>query len=204
MRQYIEEFQKSDRKKSSLLNHKGGELRRDGDAKNSIIITWQMSFEHIHQIRQSAAELLSLMSFFDSQGIPETLVRGRAGDAEHDIREGRDDNRVQSDEDSDSELNDDNGCDMDVRTLRDFSFISITSDRTVFKMHMLVQLATRKWLEANEQREKMREQYIKILYEELPAVKYQNWAKYQTLFAHTQTAVAQRPQKEESLLLNTI
>ena len=118
VRQYIEEIQKSDRKSSSLLNHEGGELRRDGEAKNSIIITWQISFEHIHQTRQSAAELLSLMSFFDSQGIPETLVRGRAGDAEHEIQEGRDDSGVQSDKDSDSGLNDEEESEMDVRTLR--------------------------------------------------------------------------------------
>lgn len=150
VRQYLEDIRKSDRKQSSLLNHKGGELRRDSEAKNSIIITWQISFKHIYETRQSAAELLSLMSFFDSQGIPETLVRGRAGEAEHEIREGRDDDRVQSDEDSDSELNDDDGFEMDVRTLRDFSFISTTSDPTVFEMHRLIQLATRKWLEANE------------------------------------------------------
>lgn len=102
------------------------------------------------------------------------MVRGRAGEAEHEIREGRDDDRVQSDEDSDSELNDDDRFEMDVRTLRDFSFISTTSDPTVFEMHRLVQLATRKWLEANEQLEKWKEQYIKILYEELPNGEYEN------------------------------
>ena len=37
----------SDRKKTSLLNHEGGQLRRDWQARNSIIITWQILFEHI-------------------------------------------------------------------------------------------------------------------------------------------------------------
>ena len=164
MRQYLKNIRKSDRKQSSLLNHKEGELRRDSKAKNSIITTWQISFKHIHKTRQSAAELLSLISFFDSQGISETLVRGRAGETEHEIREGRGDDKVQSDEDSDFELNNDDGFEMDVQTLRDFSFISTTSDPTVFEMHRLVQLATRKWLEANKQLEKWKEQYIKILY----------------------------------------
>ncbi|MDI1492406.1 MAG: hypothetical protein OHK93_003620 [Ramalina farinacea] len=198
-RQYIEEFQKSDRKKSSLLNHEGGKLRRDGEAKNSIIITWQISFEHIHQTSRPAAELLSLMSFFDPQGIPEILVRGRAGDAEHKIREGKSDNGVQSDTDSESELNDDDEFEMDVRTLRDSSFISITSDPKVFEMHRLVQLATRKWLEANEQLEKWKEQYIKILYEELPNGQYENWTYCRALFPHAKSAVTQRPKGDRSL-----
>ena len=64
VRQYLEEFQKSDRKKTSLLNYEGGQLRRDREAKNSIIITWQISFDYIRQTRLSAADLLSLMSFF--------------------------------------------------------------------------------------------------------------------------------------------
>jgi hypothetical protein len=65
VRQYLGEFKKSDRKRTSLLNHDEGRLRRDWEAKNSIIITWQISFDHIHQTRPSAADLLSLMSFFD-------------------------------------------------------------------------------------------------------------------------------------------
>jgi len=75
--QYLEEFKKSDRKRTSLLNYEGGELRRDKEAKNSIIITWQISFNHILQSRPSAADLLSLMSLFDRQGIPESLLRNR-------------------------------------------------------------------------------------------------------------------------------
>jgi hypothetical protein len=70
LRQYIEEFQKIDRKKSSLLNCEGEELRGNIRAINSIIITSQISFEHICQRRQSATDLLSLMIFFDTQGIP--------------------------------------------------------------------------------------------------------------------------------------
>ena len=70
VQQYLEEFRKSDRKKTSLLNHEGGQLRRDWEAKNSIIITWQISFDHIRQARPSAADLLSLMSFSTGKGYP--------------------------------------------------------------------------------------------------------------------------------------
>jgi hypothetical protein len=32
-----------------LFNYEAGELRRDPDAKNSIIITWQISFDDIRE-----------------------------------------------------------------------------------------------------------------------------------------------------------
>lgn len=38
-------------------------MHRDWEAKNSILLTWQISFDHIRRIRQSAVDLLSLMSF---------------------------------------------------------------------------------------------------------------------------------------------
>ncbi|KAM3067048.1 hypothetical protein ACMFMG_011827 [Clarireedia jacksonii] len=77
VRNYLQDFQKSDRKKTSLLNYEGEQLRRDWEAKNSIIITWQISFDYIREIRPSATDLLSLMSFFVRQGIPEALLRRR-------------------------------------------------------------------------------------------------------------------------------
>src|SRR5690242_17511122 len=74
---YVDEYKKSERKRTGLLDYDKSQLRRDREAKNSIIVTWQMSFEHIRHTRRSAAELLSLMSFFDRQGIPENLLRWR-------------------------------------------------------------------------------------------------------------------------------
>jgi hypothetical protein len=76
VQQYLEEFYKSDKKKTSLLDYDGGHLWRDDEAKNAILITWQILFDYILHARRSAADLLSLMSFFDRQGIPEALVRG--------------------------------------------------------------------------------------------------------------------------------
>ena len=55
-------------------NIDAGDPRGDSQASNSIITTWQISFEYIRNKRPSAARLLSLMSFFDRQGIPEFLL----------------------------------------------------------------------------------------------------------------------------------
>jgi hypothetical protein len=89
--------------------------------------------------------------------------------------------------------------DDDVLALRSYSFISINADGTTFEMHGLVQLATRKWLEANRQLERWMQHYLKILCAEFPTGVYENWAKCQELFPHAESAAAQQPQTQESL-----
>jgi hypothetical protein len=42
------------------------QIQWNEEAMNSIIVTWKISFE---QIRSSAADLLSLISFFDRRGV---------------------------------------------------------------------------------------------------------------------------------------
>jgi hypothetical protein len=190
VQQHLEEFRKSDRKKTGLLNHEGGHLRRDWEAKNSIITTWEISFDYIHQARPSAADLLSFMSFFGRQGIPEDLVRrGRAdvGDEKS------------NDEDSTSESISDDGFEDNILTLRNYSFISANADKTTFEIHRLVQLATRTWLSAHAQLERWKQQFIKNLCAEFPIGEFENWDKCQSLFPHAKSAVAHRPEEKDSL-----
>jgi hypothetical protein len=65
VRQYIEAFQRNEKQKTGLLDYEAGSLRRDPDAKNSIITTWQISFDDIREKWPASADLLSLMSYFD-------------------------------------------------------------------------------------------------------------------------------------------
>ena len=153
VRQYLEEFRQSDRKKMSLLDHEGGQLRRKQEAQNSIIITWQISFNHIRQTQLSATNLLSLMSFFDRQRIPEALVRQQAscranrnGPEKPDEQDGH----VIKEAEKKKAWNckEDDSFEDDVLILKNYSFLSVETNQT-FAMHALVQLATRKWLTAN-------------------------------------------------------
>ncbi|KAL8795910.1 MAG: hypothetical protein Q9195_001654 [Heterodermia aff. obscurata] len=204
VRQYLEDFRKSDRKKTSLLNYEGGQLRRDWEARNSIIITWQISFEHVRRSWPSAADLLSLMSFFDRQGIPESLVRNRSQtEGRHRSQEplDRDDDEENGDEDGESSMSDsseNDGFEDDVQVLRNYSLISINTDR-IFEMHALVQLAMRKWLEANKLLESWKQQYVKNLSAAFPSGEYVNWKSCQVLFPHAKSAITQRPRTEGSL-----
>ncbi|KAH8651580.1 hypothetical protein BGZ60DRAFT_436624 [Tricladium varicosporioides] len=209
VREYLQDFQKSDRKRTSLLNHESEQLHRDWEAKNSIITTWQISFDHIRKIRPSAADLLSLMSFFDRQGIPEALLRSRGeeGTSWQDQNKSNSNNNCTNINISETDNNEDDtpqssvgdGFEDDILVLRNYLFITINIDGTTFEMHRLVQLATRKWLEVHMQQERWKRQSIKNLYAELPTGEYENWAKCQTLFPHAQSAAAQQPEEQDSL-----
>lgn len=73
--QYLEKLHKSDKSWQSLLKQDALDLRRDRDAKHSTLATLQVSFDRIYSERRSAADLLSLMSMFDRQSIPASLLR---------------------------------------------------------------------------------------------------------------------------------
>ena len=215
VQQYLKDFQKSDRKKTSLLNHEGGHLRRDWEAKSSIITTWQISFDYIRQVRPSAADLLSLMSFFDRQGIPDTLVRSidteqndeKVGMTDTDDEEKDEDNDENSNEnsnensteDSSSESIGDDGFEDDISILRNYSFISANTDTTTFEMHRLVQLATRTWLIVHGQLERWKRQFIKNLVVNFPTGEFETWEECQLLFPHVRAAELQPPDKKDSL-----
>ena len=175
VRQYLEEYQQSDGRKANLLNREAGHLRRDVAASNSVLITWQISFDHIQKTRPSAAGLLSLMSFFDRQGIQETLLHRQNSTTDDEFEE-------------------------DMLALRDYSFVKVTRDASTFEMHSLVQLATRTWLENEGQLDEWREQFISNLCAELPDGGYEIREKWQALFPHAQAALAQRPKGRESLM----
>ena len=193
---YLADFRVSEHRKTKLLAHDGGDLRRDGAASNAILITWQMSFDHIRETRRSAADLLSLMSFFDRQGIPERLLQyGERKDDEFQ----EDEMESDSNEDQSSQWSQREEFEKDIVTLRNFSFVSDTSG-TGFEMHGLVQLATRKWLTANGLLERWKQQFLSNLCAEVPTGEYENWATWKELFPHAKSAMEQRPKAQESVL----
>jgi tetratricopeptide (TPR) repeat protein len=203
VRQYLEEFRKSDRKKTNLLNcYEGGQLRRDWEAKNSIIITWQISFDYIRQTRPSAADLLSLMSFFDRQGIPEALLRNRTKqeNARQHQRECSGNNDGDDDEDSESKSSEGDEFEEDVLALRNYSFISISADTSTFEMHRLVQLSMRKWLEANKQLNKWTKESVRVLTAAFPSGDYETWADCQVLLPHAREIISHVTGDEEDVL----
>jgi len=102
-----------------------GDPRRHTSAKNSIVRTWQISFDHIREASPTAAELLSLMSFFNRQGIPAFVLQNA---------------HIYDDIDGD------HAFELDIATLQAYCLVSVDQDRMTFQMHRLVQFATKGWL----------------------------------------------------------
>ncbi|KAL1598077.1 hypothetical protein SLS59_007087 [Nothophoma quercina] len=201
---YLDDYRKSERKRTSLLKYDNRQLRRDWQAKNSIVTTWQISFKHIRQAWPSAAELLSLMSFFDRQGIPEGVLRGCGKQEDNErVKGGTADSDGEDDasESSTSVRSKEDTFEDDVVALRNFCFISDETGRTSFEMHALVQLAMRTWLAANSELKQWQQQFISKLSTAFPTGAYKNWAVCQKLFVHVKMAAAQKL-KERSSLLN--
>ncbi|RYP23415.1 hypothetical protein DL765_001120 [Monosporascus sp. GIB2] len=168
---YLQYLRRGDRDRAKLLNMDIGDSRRDGTASNSIIATWQISFEHIRRDRPSAMRLLSLMSLFDRQGIPDSLLDGRYQD------------------DSDASFD----FEEDLNTLTSFSLVATDVEGHQFEMHRLVQFSTRKWLELQGELEGWREKYIRLMDDNFPVGRYENWEACRALFPHAEAAVSYRP-----------
>lgn len=113
---YLKDFRCSEKDRSSLLNIAVRDRRRDGRASNSVLATWQISFEYIRSDRPSAARLLSLMSFFDRQGITEELITSQYEENDRTV-----------------------DFEEDIEMLRSFSLVALGIMIEIFEMHRLVQ-----------------------------------------------------------------
>jgi hypothetical protein len=160
----LEELKACDKSEASVLDTSEGDIRPNLDASNAIILTWQISFDHIREVRPSAADLLSLMSFFNRQAILAALLQEKGSSQV--------DDKVGEDEDTSMENTTANGQKLDnckddaytdalhksynyisankaaefrkdVVVLRNHSLVSLTTYAKEFEMRRLVQLATR-------------------------------------------------------------
>ncbi|KAL9583475.1 MAG: hypothetical protein Q9203_005066, partial [Teloschistes exilis] len=173
---YLNDFQRSEKDRASLLNLTVRDRRRDGRASNSILGTWQISFEYIQMDRPSAARLLSLMSFFDRQRIPEELIMSRYEENKSTV-----------------------DFEEDIEVLRSFSLIALGIETDDLEMHRLVQFAMRKWLEQRQELEGWKEVYIDIMADAFPSGRYENWGRCQMLFPHAELVMEYRPIEESFL-----
>jgi tetratricopeptide (TPR) repeat protein len=176
---YLDNLRRSDKDRAALLQTDVGDVRRDGRASNSIITTWQISFEHIRKERPAAARLLSLMSLFDRQGIPDFLLY----------------NHYQEVDDTEADFEE------DIYTLASFSLVGTNVEGKEFEMHRLVQFSTKKWLELRDELEGWKESYITIMEEAFPVGRHENWTTCQKLFPHAEIVLTYRPANDDYLEL---
>jgi tetratricopeptide (TPR) repeat protein len=143
-----------------LLERETRDLRRDATLSNSIIKTWQISFEQVDACNAQSSQLLSLMSCLDRQGIPEFLISQFFKDP------------LEFEE--------------ALRPLDDFSFVTQMKRTPSFEMHRLVQISTRRWLEERGELEKWREEALGLLAKSLPGGEFKDWEMCDALLPHIQ------------------
>jgi tetratricopeptide (TPR) repeat protein len=175
--QFLQKIKRNDHTLARFLQKDSGNLRRDYLASNSVMTTLQISFEHIQKHRPMASNLLSLMSLFDSQMIPESVLH----------------NWYMKEDTGEADFED------DLSTLVGYSFIEQSPDGNHFEMYRLVQFSTKKWLEINEELEQWIGKYATLLDDHFPAVRHENWKICQTLLPHVQAAVKCRPKDLKAL-----
>ena len=169
---YLAEFRKSQDNQTTLLNANHADLRRDGEVPNAVITSWQLSFDHIRTAYPKAADLLSLMSIFNRQAIPQFLVQGEYDDLAF--------------------------CEV-MGPLLNFSLVRAETTGQMFELHRLVQIATRHWLERDSSSHHWIECAIDRMAELFPPLKVQrqNWASCELLFPHIEEVLGNETDSEK-------
>lgn len=156
---YLRLFRENEDNELKLLGDSDAkDLQRDPSISYSVVATWKISFEQIRCQNPSSADLLSLMSMFARQSIPEYLIKGDQKELEFE----------------------DN-----ITPLIDFSLIREDLEKESFDMHRVVQLSVRKWLEIHKQLGKWRQKSKEILAKTLPEGNFEDWTISQELLPHS-------------------
>ncbi|KAF9761682.1 hypothetical protein IL306_003749 [Fusarium sp. DS 682] len=173
---YLHEFYRSETRKDSLLRSDKGDLARQDEVSNSVVVTWQVTFEQIRREQPRAANLLSLMSQFQAQNIPEFMLHSYGDD----------------DIDDESKAI---AFENDLDVLRGYSLVDIPIEG-LLEMHSLVQFCTRSWISESGDAEKWNRLFIKLAADHFPSGDFETWAACQGLLPHIEPLLGGKPGEE--------
>ena len=172
---YCAEFRSSQENQTALLNSNHADLRRDGALPNAVITSWLLSFAHIRTAYPEAANLLSLMSIFNRQAIPQFLVQGVYDDLTF--------------------------CEV-MGPLLSFSLVRAETTGQMFELHRLVQITTRHWLERDGSRQHWVDCAIGRMAEWFPSstCQRQKWVTCEKLLPHVAEVLGNEAGSEQHRL----
>jgi hypothetical protein len=206
---YLEEFHRSEKKKDKLLRSDRGDLDRQDGVSNSIIVTWQMTFKRIKEEQPSAARLLSLMSQFQAQNIPEIMLHGYDEDDctaddqdDRDYEEYQEYENCRDCEDCEYATDDERegvAFEDDLYVLRGYFLIHVSTEG-LFEMHPLVQFCTRQWISECGDPTRWRQLFIKLADEHFPVGEFEVWGVRQSLLPHLEPFLEERPRKSSTVM----
>ncbi|KAF4895134.1 Kinesin light chain [Colletotrichum fructicola] len=193
---YLDEFRKSEKRKDSLLRSDKGDLGRHDGVSNSVVVTWQVTFEQIRRERPRAANLLSLMSQFQAQNIPESMLHSYNNDAT--ASEEDDGDRVNTATESDVEnKREDFENDMDV--LRGYSLVTLSA-AGLCEMHSLVQFCTRSWISEFGDPARWSQLFMKLAADHFPSGAFETWDTCQNLLPHIEPVLSRQTRDQGGIL----
>ena len=180
---YLAIFRRSTEDQVALLNKNKQDLRRDPAVPNAVITSWELSFNQIRQKSPDSAGLLSLMSYFSRQAIPQFLLQGDV---------------------------DDLSFEENINHLLNFSLIRADIRKDFFEMHRLIQAAMQHWLRSEGYEQLWRERAIGRLAHEYPSVDVQreHWPVCELLMSHAEevslyTGSSKRSELSRADILNS-
>ena len=158
---YLNEIRQNDGRARMLLNE-AVDHRRDPSASNSLVSTWQLTLHRVHHERHTATDLLTLMSFFNPQSIPDFALKEY-------VRDWRSHDDLQKD--------------LDI--LCGYSLVTVVGARgDMFAMHPLVQFCTQLWRSQQGDIPTWTRVFLSVMSAVYPYGMYDNWHICQVLEPH--------------------
>ena len=155
---YNEIFRSTNLGKGGLLIEGLTDPRRDSESKNSVLETWKISFEQMACQSPRAAAFLSTMAVLSPGAVPSALLR----------------------EDGESLLE----FTKAVGILKAFSLIDADDQEMNYRMHDLVHLTTREWLEYRGKRATCEESALHVVADKFPSGESQLWDQCKKIYPH--------------------
>ena len=128
---YLSNYHASDTSKIHLLSENFEDDIRDPELKNPVAVTWVVTFEYMKKCNSVAADTLCLMSMFNAQAIPESILSSGTQDETENLLMERALGVLQA---------------YSMISLRDSGIIRQEKQGRSFDLHRLVRLVTRNWL----------------------------------------------------------
>ncbi|KAF6822492.1 Kinesin light chain 5 [Colletotrichum plurivorum] len=193
---YLDKFRTSEKQKDSLLRSDKGDLGRHDGVSNSVVVTWQVTFEQIKRERPRAASLLSLMSQFQAHNIPEYMLHSYDSDVA--ATDEGDADSVAAGTESD-EVSDCENFENDMDTLRGYSLVALSSVGFC-EMHSLVQFCTRLWISEFGDPARWSRLFVKLAADHFPSGEFETWGTCQSLLPHIEPVLSRKRKGKGDIL----
>ena len=163
--EYIKHYRGGESTRIRLLGQRFNYHGREARPLESVVTTWWISFNYIKTESPRAAELLSMMSFLDRQGIPFSLLIANE-ENEFDFEEA-------------------------MGLLEAFSLVTLDTHRCECNVHGLVTVAVRAWLsEYENKRAAIAAQILETVSERFPEGFFDSWSTCRIYLPHAEEVLS--------------